>query len=442
MKNRNVKVIDDHNIDRNANVMFALDLEGSEYVVYWIERDEESNNVFVSKVLKNLDGTSSMINIDDEEKKKEVAEMVKILISTSVSDQNDKLIGTSMALPNGKTIKFVDVVFNKEQNIDVSKTYITTVKKEVTRVAEKYYDIVVEEVKVADVLSAVTPAPVAPAVETIPVVPTPVVVAQPQVVVADPASVAQSVAPAVEPVVQAVTPVPVVPAVEPTPVVPTPVVATQPQVVVADPASVVQSVAPVVEPVVQVVTPVSVVPAVEPTPVVPTPVVAAQPQVVVADPASVAQSVAPVVEPVVQVVTPVPVVPAVEPTPVVPTPVVQTTTVAEARVSEPTQGLVFNAAKETNLNAALGEVASSTTIPVENIESVREFGVDTPVAQPVNEQPVVATMTAPVTASEPKVLTKKAGFANSQFFMVVAIAFFMASCIFLGYEVYQYFQLV
>ena len=41
---RNVKVIDEHNIDRSANIVFALELEGSEYVVYWIERDEESNN--------------------------------------------------------------------------------------------------------------------------------------------------------------------------------------------------------------------------------------------------------------------------------------------------------------------------------------------------------------------------------------------------------------
>ena len=38
--------------------------------------------------------------------------------------------------------------------------------------------------------------------------------------------------------------------------------------------------------------------------------------------------------------------------------------------------------------------------------------------------------------------TGKAGFANSKFFMVVAVAFFLASCIFLGYEVFNYFQLI
>ena len=118
-KIENIKVIDDHNIDRNANVMFALDLEGSEYVVYWISRDEESNNVFVSKILKNIDGTSSMLNIDDDEKKKELAEIVKLLVSNAVSDQNDKMVGTTTTLSNGKVASFVNVLFNKVLNSSV-----------------------------------------------------------------------------------------------------------------------------------------------------------------------------------------------------------------------------------------------------------------------------------------------------------------------------------
>jgi len=58
MNYRNIKVVDEHSIDRNANIMFAFDLEGSEYVTYWIERDEDNGNIFVSKVIKNLDGHS------------------------------------------------------------------------------------------------------------------------------------------------------------------------------------------------------------------------------------------------------------------------------------------------------------------------------------------------------------------------------------------------
>lgn len=388
MKNRNVKVIDEHNIDRNANVMFALELDGSEYVVYWIERDQDSNNVFVSKVLKNIDGTYNMLNIDDADKKKDVSEIVKVLITNAVSDQSDKLVGTTTTLSNGKVVKFTDVSFNKEQNINVSKTYITTVKKEVTKVAENYYDVIVEETKVADVLPSVSP------------VAEPVVDIFPQVVT-----------PIVETPVMVSTPEPVV--------TPTPVVVA--------PESVVAPVAPsVVEPI-TVQTPI-----VEPTPIVvtPTPVSVQEPTVGLPQMPVTASTEA---SPEINVVTPV-----VEPAVVVPTPVV-TASVAEPVVTE-VQPLVFNASSETNLNAALGEVANSTAIPVENIQPVREFGVDAPIAQP-SVQPSVITP-QPAVMNDNNVNTGKAGFANSKFFMVVAIAFFLASCIFLGYEVYNYFQLV
>ena len=141
MKSRNIKVVDEHNIDREANIIFGFDLDGSEYVSYWIERDEESNNVFVSKVIKNLDDTFNLANIEDEFEKENVSKIVKDLVAKSVSDEADKLVGETLTLENGKTVKFISVSFNKEQRLDVKKTYITTVKKEVTKVSEKYYDV-------------------------------------------------------------------------------------------------------------------------------------------------------------------------------------------------------------------------------------------------------------------------------------------------------------
>lgn len=401
MNNKSIKVIDDHNIDRNANVMFAIELEGSEYVAYSIERDTESNNVFVSRVLKDVDGTSNMLNIDETDKKEEIANIVKVLISTAVSNQNGKLSGTEIKLSDGKTVKFVGVSFNKEQKISVQKTYITTVKKEVTNVAEKYYDVIVpvavqeiSEPAPVEVFSTITPVTPEPAVVT----PEPVVTPAPVEVIPELPSI---------PVVE--TPV----AVEPVSVVAQPV-APMPVEVAPDPVVVSE---PVVAPQVQVVTPT----VVEPTPVVDQPTVSVAPVVT-----------APVVEPA--KVEPH----AIQPTPVVPEPIPDA-------FSQP---LVFNASKETNLNAALGEAADATNIPVESIQPVKEFGVDEPVkpavvAQPAPAPVAVAPMAQPEPVqADPKVLTKKAGFANSKFFMVVAVAFFLASCIFLGYEVFNYFQLI
>lgn len=372
MNNKNIKVVDEHNIDRNANVMFGFDLEGSEYVSYWIERDVENSNIFISKVIKNIDGTYNMMDIEDTAEKSKLTEILKSLITNAVESQNDKLAGNSVTLADGKVVKFIPVSFNKEQRLNVQKTYVTTVKKEVIRVAEKYYyvEVVLEQPKVEENIFPTIPSVTEPVNEVFPEVPV---------------TAAPTVAP--EPVMAA--PVVETPVVAPTPVVPEPVVV-QPTPIQVVPTE--------VTPAPAVVEPITV------APVQPTPVVAE----------------APVTEPT--VVQPVP-----EPATVV--------------MPDPNQPLVFNASKETNLNAALGEVASTTTIPVENIQPVRDFGVDTPVQPAPVVNPAVAPMQQPEVPVQGPVLTKKAGFADSKFFMVVAVAFFLASCIFLGYEVFSYFQL-
>ena len=385
MNNKIVKTVDEHNIDRDANVMFAFDLDGSEYVAYRISRDEEQDNLFVSKVLKNLDGTFNMINVDDSTEKSKLNSIVMSLVESSVKSSADKLPSDTLSLSDGNLIKFISVIFNKEQKIKVRKTYVTTVKKEVSRVAEKYYDIVV-------------------------------VKEEPKVV--------EDIFPTVTPVVDAVVSGPVI---EPAPVV-QPVVVESPvlTVPVVETPKVEQQVTTPVSPVVEVVTP----------------IVSEQPVIPVVEPATVLQPSVSVSAPVSEVTVSFPNTTVVQPTPVV----AATTAVIPEPVptvlpSEP-QPLVFDASKETNLNAALGEVASAETIPVENIAPVREFGVDTPTQTTVNPQPAVAPVVQPETVVVPKKLTKKAGFANSKFFMFIAVGFFIASCIFMGYEAFNYYQIV
>ena len=129
MNNKNIKIVDEHGIDRNANVMFAFGLSGSEYVTYWIERDEDNANIFVSKIIKNIDGTFNMLDIDDSMEKAKLSDIIKTLITTAVNDEADKLSETFVTLVDGKRVDFIAVSFNKEQRINVQKTYITTVKK-------------------------------------------------------------------------------------------------------------------------------------------------------------------------------------------------------------------------------------------------------------------------------------------------------------------------
>ena len=185
MNNKNIKTIDEHNIDREANVLFAFDLDGSDYVCYRISRDDEQDNLFISKVIKDIDGTFNMVNIDDTAEKSRLNSIVMALVKGAVENPADKLSGDSVSLSDGKSIKFITVNFNKEQRIEVKKTYVTTVKKEVSRVSEKYYavEIVLEQpIVVDDIFPTVTPVhEELKVVEPVTVVPTPVVVAAPTV---------------------------------------------------------------------------------------------------------------------------------------------------------------------------------------------------------------------------------------------------------------------
>ena len=411
MESKNIKVIDEHGIDRNANIIFSMDVDGSDYAVYWIERDSENDNIFVSKLIKNLDNTSNMINIEDTMEKGKIVEIVKELIKYSIDNENDKLSTNSVVLPSGKNVSFSSVIINKEQNINVQKTYITTVKKSVVKVTSEYYDVKVNEPVVSENVPEIFPVTgttsvlsnepeihsVSPVIEPIPV----------------------EIPKVVEPVVVSATPEMVSPM--PTPVVAEPVV---PVIPVEVASNTVQSavVSPIQEPVLPEVTPV-VSSAIQPEVVPVVPVV--EPSVVASTPEVVAP-----VAPVVSTPSPAPVV--AEPiAPVVPEPV--------AVVEEPKDNtLVFDASNETNLNVALGEVSKESTLPVEDVSVIREFGEETPKVEPsVVATPDVVNNT---TVVDPENVSK-AGFANNKFFMFIAIAFFLASCVFLGYEVFNYFQI-
>ncbi len=81
MSNKTIKLVDEHNINREAKVITMIEYEGTDYVVYSIDRDEENANIFVSKLVKEgnyllLDEIQSM---DVKEKIDNVVkEMIKL----------------------------------------------------------------------------------------------------------------------------------------------------------------------------------------------------------------------------------------------------------------------------------------------------------------------------------------------------------------------------
>lgn len=406
---KNIKVIDEHGIDRAASIMCGIDVDGTDYVIYSIKRDEENDNLFASKLIKNNDGTSNMVNIEDSMEKSKLADIVKKLITYSINNDADKTTGV-VTLADGKEIKISGVLFNKEQNINVGKTYITTVKRAVTKVGANFYSV--EASKAEPVVESVfdTPAvsdnifPEAPSnsVEA-PIIETPV----------------QS-APVVEPIL------PEMPAnnVEVEPILPETPSVSEP--VLSQPVEVATNsvVTPALEPILPE-TPV-INNSVINEPLTPSQDLQAKTTIVGGDVASVeVPKQEEFLTPPVSVVEP-------KPTPVVATEPSVTQSVL------PENQLVFDGSKETNLNVALGEVSKDNILPVSDVAPIREFGQDEPVIQTSNSSVDASALEK---TSGP-VLTRKAGFANNKFFMVVAIAFFLAACVFLGYEVFRYFKIV
>lgn len=81
MSNKTIKLVDEHNINREAKVITMIEYEGTEYVVYSIDRDEENANIFVSKLVKEGDYLllNEIQSVDIKEKIDNVVkEMIKL----------------------------------------------------------------------------------------------------------------------------------------------------------------------------------------------------------------------------------------------------------------------------------------------------------------------------------------------------------------------------
>ena len=318
----------------------------------------------------------------------------------------------NIVLSDGKEVNISSVLFNKEQNINVSKTYITTVKKAVTKVSEDFYKINnKKEVLAADL--KIDDVPVMPEVEInqakeVSVVRTSEDEQPTNEEIMNSFVESPKEAPVVEPVLETPMEDPTVLSIE-TPVevpevkVETPVINPEPN---SDAPTLVvkEDGKPKAEEVLPVQNAVSVIEKVEAASIIPT---------ASAVPATPAVEETKVTEPIL---------PVTEPTEVTPS------------VSEEPE-LIFDASKETNLNFALGEVTSDTSVKVEDASPLREFGK--------NESGLNETPDTPILEEAPKAktLTRSKGFANSKFVTVIAVVFFIAACVFLGYELFNYFQL-
>ncbi len=86
MSNKAIKLVDEHNINREAKVIAMIELEGTEYVIYSIDRDEENANIFVSKLVK--EGNYLLLDeIQSTDVKEKIDNVVKEMIKLPLEQE-------------------------------------------------------------------------------------------------------------------------------------------------------------------------------------------------------------------------------------------------------------------------------------------------------------------------------------------------------------------
>lgn len=81
---RDFKITDDKNIERDATLITVIEVEGKEYVIYSIDRDEENVNIFVSALVKDSNGNDIIVDIEDEKEKTKLNEIVRNIIKLPI----------------------------------------------------------------------------------------------------------------------------------------------------------------------------------------------------------------------------------------------------------------------------------------------------------------------------------------------------------------------
>ena len=86
MSNKTIKLVDEHNINREAKIITIIEYEETEYVVYSIDRDEENANIFVSKLVK--EGNHLLLDeIQSTDVKEKIDNVVKEMIKLPLEQE-------------------------------------------------------------------------------------------------------------------------------------------------------------------------------------------------------------------------------------------------------------------------------------------------------------------------------------------------------------------
>lgn len=74
-------MIDEFGRERNARILNIIEINNQEYLVYAIEKNEEEDEIYASKLVKNNLGEEEIISIENEEERKIVFDTIREFIN-------------------------------------------------------------------------------------------------------------------------------------------------------------------------------------------------------------------------------------------------------------------------------------------------------------------------------------------------------------------------
>lgn len=75
------RVMDENGIEKEAEIITSFNYKEKDYIVYSIDKDEQTTNVFVSKLSKDNEGYDVIEDINDEIERNEIQNVVKEILS-------------------------------------------------------------------------------------------------------------------------------------------------------------------------------------------------------------------------------------------------------------------------------------------------------------------------------------------------------------------------
>ena len=73
---------DENGIMREARIIDKIEINGQDYLIYALSINEEEDSIYVSKLIKNVNGEEEIVNIQDDNERDVVINTVREVINS------------------------------------------------------------------------------------------------------------------------------------------------------------------------------------------------------------------------------------------------------------------------------------------------------------------------------------------------------------------------